>query len=124
MDWYLILFIIIVAVYLAMAIKIANENERFAVYALGRFVRLKGPGIILKMPGNVAELVRISLGAEGEVQSNEFVTINDRPLPYTTDRKIRAGSKVRVTGFSSSTIEVEPTEQFVVCEKCGHRNAV
>jgi len=124
MDWYIIIFTLIAAIYLMMAIKIAKENERFAVYAFGRFMRLKGPGLVLKMPGSVPEFVRICLGDEAEVESNEFVSIKGRPIPYDTNRKIRAGSKVRVIGFSSSGLEVEPMEQFVVREKCGHKNAV
>ncbi len=41
----------VLVVYLALSIRIANENERFAVFVLGRFAGYKGPGLVLKMPG-------------------------------------------------------------------------
>jgi len=124
MDWSALIFIVVVAAYLIAAIRLANEHERFAVYALGRLVRLKGPGIVLKMPGGSTELVRVSLGAEGEVQSNEFVSFAGRVLPFSAKSAIRAGSKVRIVGFGPSAVEVEPMQHYLVCEKCGHKNTV
>ena len=107
-----------------MAVRIANENERFAVFALGRFVGLKGPGLVLKIPGGGSDFHRVALGAEGEIQSNELVLIGNRAMPFASSETARSRQKVRVCGFDSARVKVELLERFVVCEKCGHKNVV
>jgi len=124
MEYGALILIAILAVYLAMAFRIANENERFAVFALGRFVGLKGPGLVLRFPGSGYDFHRVALGAEGEVQSNELVLIASRAVPFTSKKAVRSGARVRVCGFDSARVEVEPLQQVVVCEKCGHKNVV
>jgi len=124
MDWGFWIFLIIVVAYLLSAIRITQENERFAVYSLGRFAGFKGPGLVLKIPGGSSEFVRIPLGAEGEVQSNEVVLVGSHAMPFTSESSVRAGTKVRVTGFSNAAVKVEAQQKFVVCEKCGHKNAL
>jgi hypothetical protein len=124
MDYTVLIVLGLAVIFLAMAIRIANENERFAVFAIGRFVGLKGPGLVLKMPGGGADLVRIALGAEGEVQSNELVLIAGRAMRYSSKDPIRSGARVRVSGFDAAGVQVEPLQKFIVCEKCGHKNAL
>lgn len=52
--------IIFAIVFLSMAIKILNEYERGVVFRLGRFTRVKGPGIVFILPF-IDKLVKISL---------------------------------------------------------------
>jgi regulator of protease activity HflC (stomatin/prohibitin superfamily) len=52
--------LILIAVVLAMAIKILREYERAVVFTLGRFTGVKGPGLILLIPF-VQQMVRIDL---------------------------------------------------------------
>src|SRR5690606_19486827 len=52
--------IIIILLILASAIKILREYERGVVFTLGRFWGVKGPGLILIIPG-VQQMVRIDL---------------------------------------------------------------
>ena len=124
MDYAPLLIIVIAGVYLASSLRIVGENERFAVYALGLFVGLKGPGLVLKFPGSASKFTRVALGAEGEIQSNELALFGGNPMPYKALAALRAGSKIRVTGFEKAAVLVEAIQQFVVCEKCGHKNAV
>lgn len=42
------------------AIKILNEYERGVIFTLGRFTKVKGPGLILVLPG-IQQMVRVSL---------------------------------------------------------------
>src|SRR5262245_17570907 len=107
MEYVSILVLGVVAVYVFMAVKIANENERFAVFALGRFVGLKGPGLVLRIPGGGYDFHRVALGAEGEIQSNELVSIGNRAVPFTSSDSVRFGEKVRVCGFDSAGVKVE-----------------
>lgn len=124
MDYGALIVIVIVAVYLAMGFRIAKENERFAVFILGRFAGFKGPGLVLKMPGGPSKFARIALGSEGEIQSNELALFEGHAMPYKASTSVKAGSKVRITGFEKAAVQVEALQQFVVCEKCGHKNAV
>jgi len=122
MDYGALILLAVAVIYVALSIRIAGENERFAVFMVGRFAGLKGPGLVLKVLG-ASDLVRISLGAEGEVQSNELVSIDSRSIPYVANGSVRSGAKVRVSGFEPARLKVEPLQKFLVCEKCGHKNA-
>jgi len=52
--------IAIVALFLFSAIKILNEYERGVIFLLGRFWKVKGPGIIIVIPG-IQRMVRVDL---------------------------------------------------------------
>jgi hypothetical protein len=124
MDWGFAVVGLILGIYLFLAIRVAKENERFVVFAVGRFAGIKGPGLLFKVPGGGAHWVRVDLGAEGEVQSDQLVLVAGHPVPYSSNGSMRVGTKVHVVGFGQSAIAVEPMQQFFVCEKCGHKNAI
>ena len=52
--------IVIVALFIFSAIKILNEYERAVIFLLGRFWKVKGPGIIIVIPG-IQRMVRVDL---------------------------------------------------------------
>lgn len=52
--------IVIVALFVFSAIKILNEYERAVIFLLGRFWKVKGPGLIIVIPG-VQRMVRVDL---------------------------------------------------------------
>ncbi len=52
--------IVIVALFVFSAIKILNEYERAVIFLLGRFWKVKGPGIIIVIPG-IQRMVRVDL---------------------------------------------------------------
>jgi regulator of protease activity HflC (stomatin/prohibitin superfamily) len=48
---YILLFVLIVAFYLlAASVRILREYERAVVFTLGRFQKVKGPGLVLLIP--------------------------------------------------------------------------
>ena len=51
---------ILIAIFLVSAIRILREYERGVVFQLGRFWRVKGPGLILVVPG-LQQMVRVDL---------------------------------------------------------------
>jgi regulator of protease activity HflC (stomatin/prohibitin superfamily) len=55
-----IIFLILVIIILATSIKVVNEYERIAVFRLGRFVNIQGPGLVLLIPG-VDKGVKVNL---------------------------------------------------------------
>ena len=52
--------IVIVALFIFSAIKILNEYERAVIFLLGRFWKVKGPGIIIVIPG-IQRMIRVDL---------------------------------------------------------------
>jgi regulator of protease activity HflC (stomatin/prohibitin superfamily) len=52
--------ILLVAVFLASAIRVLREYERGVVFMLGRFYRVKGPGLILLLPV-IQQMVKVDL---------------------------------------------------------------
>ena len=59
-EYSLYTFIFLVVMFLVSAIKILREYERGVVFFLGRFWRVKGPGLIIIIPG-VQQMVRVDL---------------------------------------------------------------
>jgi regulator of protease activity HflC (stomatin/prohibitin superfamily) len=46
-----IILLVLMIVILAASIKVVNEYERIAVFRLGHFVNIQGPGLVLLIPG-------------------------------------------------------------------------
>jgi hypothetical protein len=122
MDLWALLVIAPVAIWLSLGIRIANEDERLATFVLGRFAGLKGPGLVIMLPGASPEYVRVRLGMEGETQSYELASFEGRAIPFTTEKSVKPGSEVRIKGFERDATRLEAIPRVVVCEKCGHKN--
>lgn len=56
----LIVVVVLVVMFLASAIKILNEYERAVLFRLGRIRNIKGPGLIIIIPG-IDKIVRIDM---------------------------------------------------------------
>lgn len=114
------LLLLIVIVLLAASLKIANENERFAEFVLGRFAGFKGPGLLFRSP--TSKMVRLSIGDDGVVRNAEFVTFGDTDVPISSAASFRTGDKVRIDGFDSNEprLVASSTESKHNCPKCGH----
>ncbi len=117
--------IVIAAIVLTSAIKIASEHERFAVFRLGRFLGFKGPGVCYKVPGAAERWVRIKPGDVGEMMDTNLANIQSVDVPVRVDGKASIGQPVRVTRFDGDQLVVtlDPyQDRTVVCQKCGHIN--
>jgi regulator of protease activity HflC (stomatin/prohibitin superfamily) len=60
MLWFYLIPIVVIAGLLVLSIKILREYERGVVFFLGRFQGVKGPGLIIIIPG-VQQIVRVDL---------------------------------------------------------------
>ena len=60
MTWFAIVLLIVAAVFLASAIRIFREYERGVVFTLGRFWKVKGPGLVIIVPA-IQQVVRVDL---------------------------------------------------------------
>lgn len=57
---YVISFVVIIVLLLMSMFRVLREYERGVVFMLGRFWRIKGPGLILLIPG-IQQMVRVDL---------------------------------------------------------------
>ena len=79
------LSIIVVVVF--SSIRVAKEHERFAVFILGRFFALKGPGLIIRAPF-VQESIRLAIGDKGRFKGDGIAECQEYGLPVTTDAAV------------------------------------
>lgn len=117
--------LIILAVYFIAAIKILRDQERFAVFLLGKFQKFKGPGLVVNWPSMEIKRIKVSVGNRGEVLTSGWVRIGNRDLPIKPDNSIQVGNFVRITGFSEDKLIVaydNNQERSMICENCGHEN--
>ena len=122
---FLVLWVLIL-ILVALSIKIASESQRFIVYRLGRYFGLKGPGLLLIIPG-VDKCAKISVGDRGELLAQDHARIKGTDVPVKIDGSAMVGQMVRIQGFTEKDVLVvfDPvkTTEFV-CERCGHVNRV
>jgi len=93
--------IIIVAFFLASAIRILNEYERGVIFRLGRVIGAKGPGLIILIP-IVDKMVKVSLRLIAmDVDPQDVITRDNVSV------KVNAVIYFRVIDTVKSIIEVE-----------------
>ena len=119
--------IIILLLLLARCLKIAAENQRFAILRLGKYAGLKGPGLLLKFSGSETLWERLTVGDRGELVAPGIGQFKRVQVPVEIDRGVLAGSTIRLIGFTGDSVltMLDPNQQRkVVCEKCGHEMTV
>ncbi len=72
---YILVFVLVAAVYLiAASVRILREYERAVVFTLGRFQKVKGPGLVLLIP-LIQEMVRVDLRTQViEIPSQDVIS--------------------------------------------------
>lgn len=113
----------LIALVLMASLKIVSESERFAVFVLGRFAGLRGPGLVLKVPGQPQRWQRIKIGSCGEMVGPDLVRLDDCEVPAVAEARFRLGAKVSVVGFEDSAVRVDLNPELatrVTCPECGH----
>jgi regulator of protease activity HflC (stomatin/prohibitin superfamily) len=95
-----ILIIILVLIVLS-AIKILREYERAVVFRLGRFIKVKGPGIFILWPG-IDKMMKVALRViTMDVPAQDVVTKDNISI------KVNAVTYFRVFEASKAILEVE-----------------
>ncbi len=117
-----IVLILVLAVILLNSVKIAREDERFAVFVLGRFAGFKGPGLILR-PSPVATAHRLKVGDVGVLTSREFARFGDADVPVKNTDSLEVGRPVRIDAFldDGPRLVASAVRPSAVCPKCGHQ---
>ena len=120
-----IILIIILLIFLARRIRVANESERFAVHALGQFKEFKGPGLQFKWSGGETEWSPIKADSRGKIVTDKMLRVNNIDVPYKSEEQLKIGDYVRISGFENERVIVildKDQRDSFVCEKCGHHN--
>jgi hypothetical protein len=86
-----------------------RDRERLAVHRLGRFIDLKGPGLVfIFFP--IDRGVRLAIGDPVQWLGEQGVAIRGMPVPAEGGPDLEPGAWVVITGFSPEDVRVERTE--------------
>ncbi|MRR14930.1 MAG: slipin family protein [Deltaproteobacteria bacterium] len=97
----LLVVVVLVVMFLASAIKVLNEYERAVVFRLGRIRELKGPGLIIIIPG-IDKIVRIDMRTiTMDVPSQDVITKDNVSI------KVNAVVYFRVLDANAAVVNVE-----------------
>ena len=102
MDNYFLLVIVIgILVLLAYALRVLREYERGVIFQLGRFWKVKGPGLIIVIPG-IQQMVRVDLRTVTmDVPSQDVISRDNVSV------KVNAVVYFRVVDPEKAIIQVE-----------------
>src|SRR6476619_7693984 len=93
--------VIAVALFLAMSLRILREYERGVVFQLGRFWKVKGPGLVILIPG-IQQMVRVDLRVVVmDIPSQDVITRDNVSV------KVSAVLYFRVIDPEKAVIQVE-----------------
>jgi regulator of protease activity HflC (stomatin/prohibitin superfamily) len=120
-----IILIVLLMIFLFTRLKIAQENERFAVHVLGQYKGMKGPGLLIKWTGSETKWSKVKADDRGKAVTHDMVRILDVDIPYQSVEKVKIGDYLRISGFDGEKVIVvmDPDQRgSFVCKKCGHHN--
>jgi regulator of protease activity HflC (stomatin/prohibitin superfamily) len=101
MSYFTIAFIVIVAMLIISAFRILREYERGVIFLLGRFYKVKGPGLIIVVPF-IQQIVRVGLRTiVMDVPSQDVISRDNVSV------KVNAVVYFRVVDAEKAIIQVE-----------------
>jgi hypothetical protein len=95
------LVVIVVAV-----VRIVPDQSRYAVFQAGSFIELKGPGLLVKLPGRSWKWVRLSVGDKADMIDLHLAAINGVNIPIESAEGDASGVETRVSGFKDNKVLV------------------
>ena len=97
----LLVVVVLVVMFLASAIKVLNEYERAVLFRLGRIREIKGPGLIIIIPG-IDKIVRIDMRTiTMDVPPQDVITKDNVSI------KVNAVVYFRVVDANSAVVNIE-----------------
>ena len=107
------LVVLVIAVALIASVRVLREDQRATARLLGRTLVIKGPGLVLRIPGLHQRWQQHSIGDRGVLLENGRVLLNGVELPVEVrGGDAQAGAAVRLSQFpdgkGSSRFRVEP----------------
>ncbi len=101
-----VLFLVLIALP-ALAVRVAPEHHRFGVFMDGKFTGLRGPGILMRMPGAGVKWLRLRMGDRVDVVSTNVAKVGNLHFPVTVQSG-GAGKVMRIKGFYGGSILIGP----------------
>ncbi|MEE9912049.1 MAG: hypothetical protein K4571_10035 [Deltaproteobacteria bacterium] len=99
------IFILLVMLLLAVSMRVVAEQQRIALFRLGRYAGLKGPGLVMVVP-YMDRGCKIAIGDQGELMAGGTGKFREFQVPVMFNDSIPAGSSIRVVGFTKERLQV------------------
>ena len=109
-GWTTLLLVIML---LASSVRILREYHRGVVFMLGRFWKVKGPGLILIIPG-IQQMVRVDLRT---VVFDDVATRSNRNGHTRWPRSLNARHRQRDTGLPRTNCDLRLTSGRTRCKR-------
>ena len=119
----IIALIFIVLIFIVSRVKLAQDQERFCIFILGKYKGLKGPGIFYKFSGGEVKWIRLRLGDKGKLLSKDIARFKNNDIPIISHTNIEISSTIQIIGFEDDKVIIEKSHdqgKTIICEKCGH----
>lgn len=128
MDFKSILIVLLILglLFLFKTFRVLGENQRFAEFFLGKFIKLIGPGPVFKLTRGETKWVRLSLGDQGEILNPDVARFHAADVPVEGGWQLSPGSRVRIVKFSAKcpVVQLDTSIRRYKCEKCGHEGTM
>ncbi|MBN1473095.1 MAG: hypothetical protein JW914_00625 [Syntrophaceae bacterium] len=114
--------LLLAVIFLLTSLKVSSEYQRIAVFRLGIYFGIKGPGLIVVIP-IIDKCHKFSIGDHGQLISDNIGKFKEAEVPVEYSTKIYVGSQIKVSGFVNNKIQVtldDDQGRRIRCEKCGH----
>lgn len=92
--------------FLAFSMRVVAEQQRIALFRLGRYTGLKGPGLVTVVP-YMDRGCKITIGDQGELMAGATGKFRDFQVPVEFLNSIKTGSSIRVVGFTKDRLQVQ-----------------
>ena len=105
MPMFETVFVILVMVFLAFSMRVVGEEQRIALFRLGRYIGLKGPGLVMVVP-YMDRGCKITVDDQGELIAGGTGKFGEFEVPVVYNSSIATGSTIRVVGFAQDRLQV------------------
>ena len=105
MPMFEAVFVILFMIFLAFSVRVVPEQQRIALYRLGRYRGLKGPGVVIVVP-YMDRGCKITLEDRGVLISGGAGKFQEFQVPVMFNYSIATGSSIEVVGFGKDRLQV------------------
>lgn len=116
----LFLFGIVLFILMAKSIFVLQVYERAVIFRLGKFVGVKGPGVVLIIPFT-DKIMKFKLGKVGNALSDidpykGKISLNGKEFDVICEDKIEKGKEVKIVGIEEKNqiMSMQEEEKFVI----------
>jgi len=119
MGTILLIFGIIIFILMAKSIFVLQAHERAVISRLGKFVGVKGPGVVLIIPF-MDKIMKFKLGEVGNTLSDidsykGKISLNGKDFDAICEDKIKKGKEVEIVGIEKNQFtSMEEEGKFVI----------